>query len=285
MRWRCRDLTFDLTHRALLMGVINLTPDSFSDGGRHLDPAAAVAHARRLMDEGADLLDLGAESTRPGADPVTVDEQLRRLMPALEALARDPSIVISVDTAAAEVARRALEAGARVINDVTALSDPRMAEVVVAAGAGLVLMHLRGTPKTMPGHTDYDDVAREVRLGLAERWQEARRSRVDDECVALDPGIGFAKTAEQNLELLGRLDEIASLGRPVVVGVSRKSFLGKLLDRPVERRTEGGAAAAAIAVFRGARIVRTHDVAATRDALRVADALRDARRTGEASRS
>jgi dihydropteroate synthase len=281
--WRCRDVTFDLEHGALLMGIVNVTPDSFSDGGRFLDPEAAVDQARRLVGEGAAIVDLGAESTRPGAEPVSAAEQIDRLQPVIDVLARDRTIVISVDTADAEVAAMSLSAGARVVNDVTALGDPRMGPVVAEAEAGLVLMHLRGTPRTMQQETSYDDVAREVRDALAERLETAKRAGIAAECLAIDPGIGFAKTAEQNLELLARLDELGTLGRPVMIGASRKNFLGKVLDRTVERRVEGGAAVAAIGVFHGARIVRTHDVAATLDAVRIAAALHDARR-GRSSR-
>ena len=275
--WRCRERVLDLTERAAVMGVVNVTPDSFSDGGRFLDPAAAADRARRLAAEGADLIDLGAESTRPGAQPVSPAEQVRRLVPVLEAL-RDDGLCLSVDTASAEVADAALAAGAALVNDVTALRDPAMAAVVARSGAGVVLMHLRGTPATMQGEARYADVAIEVRDELAARLAAARAAGIEDDRIVVDPGIGFAKTAEQNHELLAGLPLLAELGRPVLVGVSRKSFLGKLLDLPVGERLEGGLAAAAIAVFLGARVVRTHDVRATVRALRVADALRDAAR-------
>ena len=283
MQWRCRDRTFDLSDRALVMGVLNLTPDSFSDGGRLLDPARALEHARGLIAEGADLVDLGAESTRPGARPVPAAEQLRRLLPVLEPLCRETAACVSVDTASGEVAARALAAGAHAVNDVTALADPALAAAVAGAGAGLVLMHLRGTPATMQEEPRYDDVTREVRDWLAGRLERARRAGIAEECVALDPGIGFGKTVRHNLELLSRLEELTVLGRPVMVGVSRKSFIGNLLDLPVDRRLEGSLGAAAIAVFTGARIVRAHDVAATVRAVRVATALSAARRaSGEA---
>jgi dihydropteroate synthase len=278
VRWVCGNRRFELEHSALVMGIVNVTPDSFSDGGRHLDPAAAVAHARALVAEGADLVDLGAESTRPGAEPVPAAEQLRRLMPALAELARDPELCLSVDTADAQVAEAALEAGAHVVNDVSALSDPRMARVVAERGAGVVLMHMRGTPRTMQQEARYEDVARQVRDWLAARVAQAQRAGIAEEQIAIDPGIGFAKTLEHNLELLARLDELEEIGRPVLVGVSRKSFLGKLLDLPVERRVEAGAAAAAVAVFQGAHIVRTHDIGATVKMARIAEALRAARR-------
>lgn len=279
MIWRCRDREFDLSGRTLVMGVVNVTPDSFSDGGRYFAPGAAVAHARHLLAEGADLLDLGAESTRPGAAPVTAAEQIRRLAPVLEALAGEPGACVAVDTASAQVAEYALSRGARIVNDVTALADPRMAERVAATGAGVVLMHMAGAPATMQRDPSYGDAAREVGEWLAGRLAGASAAGIAAEAVALDPGIGFGKTVEHNLQLLARLGELSGTGRPLLVGVSRKSFLGKVLDLPVDRRLEGGLAAAAVAVFLGARIVRTHDVAATVHAVRVADALRAARRT------
>jgi len=276
--WRCRDRVFDLSARTLIMGVVNVTPDSFSDGGRFFAPDAAIAHARQLLAEGADLLDLGAESTRPGAAPVTAAEQIRRLAPVIEALAANPGACLAVDTANAEVAGHALELGAQVVNDVTALADPGMAAVVARSGAGLVLMHMTGTPATMQQDPHYEDVTQEVREHLAARLEAARAAGVPDGRVVLDPGIGFGKTVRHNLELLARIEELKPLGRPLLIGVSRKSFLGKTLDLPVDQRLEGGLAAGAVAVFLGARIVRTHDVAATVRAARVADALREARR-------
>ena len=279
MLWRCRDVSFDLGARPLVMGVVNLTPDSFFDGGRFLDPEAALAHARRLLAEGADLIDLGAESTRPGSQPVPADEQWLRLAPVLERLASERKAVISVDTASASVAERALAAGARVVNDVTALGDPAMAAVVAGAKAGIVLMHMRGTPVDMQRDPYYDDAAREVAEHLARRLEVGRAAGIADEQMALDPGIGFGKTVRHNLELLARIETLAALGRPVLVGVSRKSFIGQVLDLPVDQRLEGGLAAAAVAVFQGAHIVRTHDMAATVRAVRVASALRGARST------
>ncbi len=276
--WSFRDRVFDLSARTLVMGVINVTPDSFSDGGRFVAPGAAIAHARQLMAEGADLLDLGAESTRPGAEPVTASEQIRRLAPVIGALAADPQACLAVDTADAEVADRALELGAQVVNDVTALADPGMAAVVARRGAGLILMHMTGTPATMQQDPRYGDVAQEVRGHLAARFEAARTAGVPAERIVLDPGIGFGKTVQHNFELLARLEEFKSLGRPLLIGVSRKSFLGRTLDLPVDQRLEGGLAAGAVAVFLGARILRTHDVAATVRAVRIADALREARR-------
>jgi len=260
------------------MGILNVTPDSFSDGGRYLDPGAAVARGRQLLDEGADLIDLGGESTRPGSAPVPPETQWRRIGPVLAELARDPRAAISVDTSSAAVAERALAAGAVVVNDITALGEPRMASVASSAGAGVVLMHMRGTPADMQREPRYQDAPTEVAGWLAARVEIARAAGIAAESIALDPGIGFGKAIEHNLQLLARLDRIAGLGHPILIGVSRKSFIGKLLDdAPVDRRLEGGVAAAAVAVFQGASIVRTHDVAATRQAARVAAAIRASR--------
>jgi len=259
------------------MGVLNVTPDSFSDGGLTFDPTAAIDHGRRLAAEGADLLDVGAESTRPGASPVSAGEQWRRLEPVLKGLLAGAGVPISVDTASAEVAQRALELGVHVINDVTALADPGMAPVVAARGAGVILMHMRGTPAEMQRDPRYEDVVSEVVAWLAARAAAARAQGLAVDQIALDPGIGFGKTVQHNLELLARLDRLAELGRPVVVGLSRKSFLGKLLDLPLGERLEAGLAASAVAVFQGAAILRTHDVKATRRAAAIALALREAR--------
>jgi len=276
--WRCKGRVLARADRPLVMGVVNVTPDSLSDGGRYLDPEAAIVHARRLVAEGADLVDVGAESTRPGAEPVPAAEQLRRLLPVVQAIAGE--CCVSVDTSLADVAREALVAGAHVVNDVTALGDPAMGGVVAEAGAGLVLMHLRGTPATMQQGPRYDDVAREVRDALAGRLQRAHAAGVAADCVALDPGIGFGKTVEHNLELVARLDELAALGRPVVLGASRKRFLGALTGgAPEDRRLEAGLAIAAIATWRGAAVIRTHDVGATVRAVTVAAAAARARRS------
>jgi len=277
--WDCRGVRFDLSARTLVMGVLNVTPDSFSDGGRYLDPDAAIARGRKLLAEGADLLDLGAESTRPGAAAVPAAEQVRRLEPVVKALLSEPGAVLSVDTRSAEVAARALEWGAHAVNDVSALGDPDMAAAVAPSGAGLVLMHMRGTPATMQSDLRYDDVVAEVAAYLRRRLAAAEAAGIAAERVALDPGIGFGKSAEQSLRLLARTDDLAALGRPLLVGASRKSFLARLLgDAPADRRLEASLAAAALAAFLGARILRVHDVAATARVLKVADAARAARR-------
>lgn len=279
MIWDCRGVRFDLSARTLVMGVLNVTPDSFSDGGRYLDPDAAIARGRELLAQGADLLDLGAESTRPGAAAVPPAEQVRRLEPVVKALLAEPGAVLSLDTRSAAVAARALEWGAHVVNDVSALGDPDMAAVVAPSGAGLVLMHMRGTPATMQSDLRYDDVVVEVADHLRRRLAVAAAAGIAAERVALDPGIGFGKSAEQSLRLLARTDDLAALGRPLLVGASRKSFLARLLgDAPADRRLEASLAAAALAAFLGARILRVHDVAETARVLKVAEAARAARR-------
>jgi dihydropteroate synthase len=259
--------------RPALMGVLNVTPDSFSDGGEYLDAAAAVAHARAMAGEGAALVDVGGESTRPGAAPVGEAEELRRVMPVVEALGGDPTVPISIDTSKAAVARAATAAGASFVNDVTALrGDPAMAEVVAASGAEVCLVHMLGEPRTMQDDPRYDDLVSEVQAFLEERLAFAVGEGIAEERVWLDPGIGFGKTLEHNLELLRRLDEIVTLGRPVLVGASRKRFIGTLTGRAERDRVAGTVAANVLAFARGAHMFRVHDVAATRDALAVASA-------------
>ncbi len=260
--------------RVLIMGVLNVTPDSFSDGGRFLDPAAALAQAETMVAEGADLIDVGAESTRPGSGPVDEPEELRRLMPVIEALAPRIAVPLSVDTTKAGVAQRALDAGASLVNDISALRfDPRMAPVVAKTGAGVVLMHMQGTPQTMQRAPQYGDVVTEVRAFLAARMTAALEAGIRPDQILLDPGFGFGKTVAHNLTLLARLDEVATLGRPVVAGVSRKTFIGQTLAREVGDRLMGTAAAVALAVERGARLVRVHDVGAIRDVVRITEAV------------
>jgi dihydropteroate synthase len=255
------------------MGVLNVTPDSFSDGGLYLDPASAAAAGRRLLDEGAAIVDVGGESTRPGSEGVPTDEELRRVVPVLEALQGTP---ISIDTAKAEVARRALDLGAELVNDVTALrGDPELAEVVAESGAYVCLMHMQGEPRTMQDSPAYADVASEVTAFLEERLGFAVNAGIPEERIALDPGIGFGKTVAQNLELVRRLDILRSLGRPVVVGFSRKSSLGRIVGDP--EATIGSLAAsvgAAVAAYeRGATILRAHAVREHVEALTVAAAV------------
>ncbi|HVM61801.1 MAG TPA: dihydropteroate synthase [Verrucomicrobiae bacterium] len=270
------------TTRTLIMGVLNVTPDSFSDGGKFLDADAAVAHARDMARAGADIIDVGGESTRPGAAPVSADEELRRVLPVIEQL---PDLVVSVDTTKAAVAEKALAAGARIVNDISALRfDPRMADVVRDAGAGAVLMHMQGTPPTMQQSPSYANVVADVRSFLAERIAFAESRGLKKTQIAVDPGIGFGKTVAHNLQLLARLGEFGSLGCPVAVGTSRKSFLGKVLAAGgVERasgadgRLWGTAATVAWAVAQGARVVRVHDVTEMSDVVRMVEAIQQAR--------
>jgi dihydropteroate synthase len=257
------------------MGIVNVTPDSFSDGGRHATAEAAVAHGLDLVCQGADILDIGGESSRPGAEPVSTEEELHRVLPVVRGLAAAADVPLSVDTTKSEVARQALEAGAHIINDITALrGDPAMAEVVRAYGAGVILMHMQGTPATMHLEPHYDDVVREVRAFLDTRLQAAADLGIAELQVVLDPGIGFGKTAAHNLELLAHLETFQSLGRPVCLGVSRKRFLGHLLGRPVEERLAGALAVAGFALGRGAvQVLRVHDVGPTRDVVEVFQVL------------
>jgi dihydropteroate synthase len=258
----------------LIMGVVNVTPDSFSDGGLYLDADAAVEHGRRLVAEGADILDVGGESTRPGAKPVGEGEERERVLPVIERLSQDGGARISIDTTKLAVARAALDAGATLVNDVSAFRfDPAMAELVAETGAGCCLMHMLGEPRTMQQDPRYDDVVWEVKAFLEERLACAVSAGIDEERVWLDPGIGFGKTVEHNLELLRRLDEIVAIGRPVVVGTSRKSFLGKLAGgRDEGERLPGTIATNVLALERGASVFRVHDVAQNADALKVAAA-------------
>jgi dihydropteroate synthase len=257
------------------MGILNVTPDSFSDGGKYADVNAAVEHARDMADAGADVIDIGGESTRPGAELVSAGEEVRRVLPVIERL---PDLLVSIDTRKAGVAARALAAGARIVNDTSALRyDERMVDVVRELGAGVVLMHMQGTPATMQQAPRYDEVTREVREFLAERIGFAASRGVNRAQIAVDPGIGFGKTVEHNLQLLAQLEQLATLGCPIVVGASRKSFVGKILNRETADRLPGSLAAAAWAVAHGANVVRVHDVAETVDVVRMIEALRRAR--------
>ena len=272
--WQLRDRTLTPGRPALVMGIVNVTPDSFSDGGRFIDPAIAVARGLELVRQGADLLDIGGESSRPGAEPIGADEELARVVSVIRGLALATSVPLSVDTAKAVVADAALEAGAHIVNDITALGDPDMAEVVRRHRAGVVLMHMQGTPQTMQLAPHYDDVVAEVVAFLEARLRAAVELGIAESAVVLDPGIGFGKTARHNMRLLARLADLGKLGRPVLLGVSRKGFLGRLLDRPVEDRLAASLAAACFALTLGsAQIVRVHDVAETCDAVRVIAAL------------
>lgn len=268
---RGRRLVLD---RPMVMGVLNVTPDSFSDGGRYLDSGAAVKHALEMVEEGADLIDIGAESSRPGAEPVSEAEELHRLIPVVQEVCRHVSVPVSVDTTKAAVARAAIEAGAAVVNDISAgQADPAMTGVVAEAGAGLVLMHRQGTPQTMQRAPQYGSVVDDVRDFLRGRMQAAEQAGIAADQILLDPGIGFGKNLEHNLTLLAGLDAFQSLGRPILVGVSRKAFIGEVLGRRTDDRLMGTAAAVAAALLRGARMVRVHDVKAMQDVVRMIHAI------------
>ena len=275
MHWSFAGRNLPVGPRPLVMGIVNVTPDSFSDGGRFAATDSAIQHALRLAAEGADLLDIGGESSRPGSKPVSPDEELARVVPVVRGLAGQLDIPISVDTTKAEVARQALAAGAGIVNDITAgLGDPDMVAVVRESGAGVVLMHMQGTPETMQQNPAYADVVREVRDFLADRIRVWVAAGVPAERIAIDPGIGFGKTFDHNLTLLRHLDALSAIGRPVLLGVSRKGFLGKITGRPVDERQAASLAAACFCASRGtAHILRVHDVAAAVDAAKVLGAL------------
>jgi dihydropteroate synthase len=259
-----------------IMGIVNVTPDSFSDGGLFLDAEAAIEHGRRLAREGADILDVGGESTRPGAEGVSVSEELERVAPVVEALAGEsgPGVPVSIDTSKAAVAAAALDAGASIVNDVTALrGDPELAPLCADRDCGLVLMHMLGTPRTMQDNPTYEDVVDDVKAFLAERVEAATAAGVAEERIWVDPGIGFGKTVEHNLELLRRLGELRDLGRPIVVGSSRKTFIGKLTGRDVEARLGGTIASNVFAVLAGADVIRVHEALELRQAADVAEAI------------
>ncbi len=278
--WRIRGGTLPLD-RPLVMGILNVTPDSFSDGGRHLDPGDALERARRMVEEGADLVDVGGESTRPGAEPVDAAAEWERLAPVLRGLESLP-VPVSVDTTKSEVAARALEAGAAILNDVSGLRfDPGLADLAAGTGAGLVLMHMRGDPRTMQDDTEYGDLIGEIRGFLAGALATAVERGCDPDQVVLDPGIGFGKSARDNLRLLARSGAFGVEGRPVLMGPSRKSFIGAALDLPVEERAEASAAACVVALVRGARVFRVHDVRQARRSLDMASEILSAGTAGE----
>ena len=272
---RCGPYTLDLT-TPVVMGVLNITPDSFSDGGRFADAEVALRHALRMVEEGAALIDIGGESTRPGARAVDAEEEIRRVVPVIEALAARTRVPISIDTSKAAVMTAAVRAGASVINDVRALREPGALEAAAGSGAAICLMHMQGEPRTMQADPRYGDVVAEVCDFLRERAEACRAAGIANDRLLIDPGIGFGKRLEHNLALLAGLPALIELGWPVLVGVSRKSMLGALLGRAVDERVAGGVAMATAAVLSGASIVRTHDVAPTVDALKVAEALRAA---------
>lgn len=271
--WRVGERALDCSERTLVMGILNVTPDSFSDGGRFLDPGAATKHGLRIVGEGADIVDVGGESTRPGSDPVSAEEERDHVLPVIETLASKVSVPISIDTRKPSVAKAALDAGATIVNDISGGRDQEMFDVVREAGAGMVLMHMKGEPKTMQEAPHYDDVVEEVHEFLGERIEAAAFAGIEPECLCIDPGIGFGKDLQHNLTLMHHLDALLDLGRPVLVGPSRKRFIGTLLDLPDDQRVEGTAGAVAWLVARGARIVRVHDVKEMVRVVRVVDAI------------
>jgi dihydropteroate synthase len=272
VNWKLRSKSLDLS-QGVIMGVINVTPDSFSDGGLHLDSVAAIAAARQMMEQGADVVDIGGESTRPGAEAVPAIEEIRRVLPVVETLVGDGAVV-SIDTSKPDVARAALVAGAEIVNDVTAAATPGMSGVLGESGAGVVLMHMKGTPRTMQLDPSYDDVVGEVAEFLGSRAQQLIETGVDPASIAIDPGIGFGKTVTHNLELIDELGKLAGMGFPVVLGTSRKTFLGRVAGIEDPTLRDGvTAVTTALGFERGARVFRVHDVASSRAALSLAAAI------------
>jgi dihydropteroate synthase len=271
--WEARDRAIVTDRVPRVMGIVNVTPDSFSDHGRTSTAEAAIAHALRLVDEGADLLDIGGESSRPGAAPVALEEELRRVVAVVEAVAARVRVPISVDTTKAEVARQAFAAGASIVNDINALGDPAMAEAAAETQAGVVLMHMAGTPRTMQLDPRYDDVVADVRGALVNRVAAAEALGIPRTRIAVDPGIGFGKTLEHNLALLRNLDQFATLGCAVLIGTSRKSLLGTLTGRPLAERATASVVSSLAAVLKGASVVRVHDVAEMVDAIKTWTAI------------
>jgi len=273
-RLNCRGIVLDLTARTHVMGILNVTPDSFSDGGKFLEPARAIEQGIRMAEEGADIIDIGGESTRPGSDPISPQQELDRILPVVEALVKEVKVPLSVDTYKSEVARQALQAGAHLVNDISSMRfDPRMPEVVRKLDVPVVLMHIKGTPKNMQVNPHYDDLIGEITQYLDDAIEQARAAGVPKENLVIDPGIGFGKRVEHNFEILRRLGEFKSLGCPILIGPSRKSFIGVALNLPVEERLEGTAAAVALGIAHGAAIVRVHDVKAMVRVARIADLI------------
>ncbi len=274
MLWRTPHRTFDLALRGLIMGVVNVTTDSFSDGGQFGDVESAVARARRLAEEGAEIIDIGGESTRPGAAPVAEAEELHRVLPVIERLRGDPRFVISIDTRKPAVARAAMECGAAIVNDVTGLRDPAMREVVRATGAGAIAMHMQGEPQTMQHAPHYDDVTADIREFFRQSFDASVACRIDPMCLAFDPGIGFGKTVEHNLALIRNLESMRVAGRPLVLGISRKSFIGKVLGSPaLEDREWPTVALTSYGRARGASVFRVHEARPNLHALRMTEAI------------
>jgi dihydropteroate synthase len=281
--WQVRDRAVKIGPRTLVMGIVNVTPDSFSDGGNFFDAEAAFLHALKLQEQGADILDIGGESTRPGSLPVSAEEELRRVLPVVERLAKQTKVLLSVDTSKAIVARACLEAGAHIINDVTALTgDADLPEVVRNLGAGVILMHMQGTPATMQVAPFYQDVVKEILHFFEDRIQAVTEKGIPRSCLMIDPGLGFGKTFEHNLEILARLGEFRQLGLPICLGPSRKGFIGKMVDRPVGERLAGSLAVAAFALAqKAAQVLRVHDMEETQDLVRVWHTLQEEQDKGK----
>jgi len=272
---RCRKRTLILGKRTLLMGVLNVTPDSFSDGGLFSDTEKAISHGLRMVEEGADIIDIGGESTRPGSKPLELEEELRRVIPVIEFIAKEVNVPISIDTYKSNVAQRAIEAGAQMINDISGLHfDPSLAQVAVKEDVPLVLMHIRGTPETMQKDVHYDSLFSEILQYLKDSIQRAESAGLDPRQIIIDPGIGFGKTVEDNLLIIKNLYEFRILGKPILLGTSRKSFIGKILNAEAGDRLEGTLSSIAIGVLNGAHIIRSHDVLQAKKAIAVADAIR-----------
>jgi dihydropteroate synthase len=272
---RCRKRTLTLGERTLLMGVLNVTPDSFSDGGLFFDKDKAISHGLRMVEEGADIIDIGGESTKPGSKPIELEEELHRVMPVIESIVKEVDVPISIDTYKSTVAQRATEAGAEIINDISGLHfDPDLAKVAAKGNIPLILMHIRGTPETMQKNIHYDSIFSEILLYLKESIQRAESAGLDPRQIIIDPGIGFGKNVEDNLLIIKNLHEFRILGKPILLGTSRKSFIGKILNTVVEDRLEGTLSSIAIGVINGAHIIRSHDVQQAKKAIAVADAIR-----------
>jgi dihydropteroate synthase len=272
---RCQKRILPLGKRTLLMGVLNVTPDSFSDGGLFFDKEKAISHALRMVEGGADIIDIGGESTRPGSKPLELEEELRRVIPVIESLAKEVDVPLSIDTYKSTVAQRAIEAGAEIINDISGLHfDPSLAKVAAKNDTPLILMHIRGTPETMQKGVHYDSLFSEILQCLKESIQRAESTGLDPRQIIIDPGIGFGKTAEDNLLIIKNLYEFRILGKPILLGTSRKSFIGKILNTEVGDRLEGTLSSIAIGVLNGAHIIRSHDVLQAKKAIAVADAIR-----------
>ena len=271
---RCKKTVLQLNERTHLMGILNVTPDSFSDGGMFLDPGNAISHGIELASQGADIIDIGGESTRPGAKPLLPDEELRRVIPVIEGLSGEIDIPISIDTYKSLIAEKAVEAGAEMINDISGLHfDPKMADVAAKYDVPVVVMHIKGTPEIMQLDVHYDCLLTEIMEYLEESTEIAERAGVDERQIIIDPGIGFGKSVEDNLRIISRLTEFKSLGKPIMLGLSRKSFIGRILNAEVDQRAEGTLASISAAIMNGANILRVHDVAPARKAAQMADAI------------